>query len=234
MNLVPKIREWFISVWHATLDYDRKIPSAKKLETKLKRESDKERRLAKDARRVASAKVSAESRKQRNELAIIEKASRPVSFTIVPSDSPPVSEVVSKSRVNWGNQSDSPPLPSSETRCCPFCSEEIKATASKCKHCGEFLDGHNRNAPSSMTRNSGIPSCQQCGGKMKKTEISKGNCAGIVVALIVICVGIVIFFIIPVIGWVVGPAICIGALFMGGTKNKVWRCVNCGSIVNRA
>jgi ribosomal protein L37AE/L43A len=125
----------------------------------------------------------------------------------------------------------------SQTKTCPFCGEEILLSAIKCKHCGEFLDGRKRNVPpqSIQTKQApGIPTCQQCGGVMKKTVISSGNCTGIVVALIVFCGGIVIAVAIPVIGWVIGPIICIGALFMGGKRSKVWKCTKCGSVVNRA
>jgi hypothetical protein len=31
-----------------------------------------------------------------------------------------------------------------DTKECPFCAEEIKAAAKKCKHCGEWLEGHTR------------------------------------------------------------------------------------------
>ena len=30
--------------------------------------------------------------------------------------------------------------PAGETRSCPFCGEEIKRAAKKCRHCGEFID----------------------------------------------------------------------------------------------
>ena len=79
----------------------------------------------------------------------------------------------------------------------------------------------------------GMPTCHQCGGSMTKTVVSSGNCSGLVLALIAFCVGILIFFALPIIGWVLGPIICLGALFMGGKRSKVWKCIECGSIVNR-
>ena len=35
---------------------------------------------------------------------------------------------------------------------CPFCSEAIRATAKKCKHCGEFVDGRNMAGTGFITR----------------------------------------------------------------------------------
>lgn len=35
-----------------------------------------------------------------------------------------------------------------QTKACPFCAEEIKLDAKKCKHCGEWLDGSNQSTPS--------------------------------------------------------------------------------------
>jgi DNA-directed RNA polymerase subunit M/transcription elongation factor TFIIS len=124
-----------------------------------------------------------------------------------------------------------------ETLDCPYCGEDILAKAKKCKHCGEYLYYHTQSPPASpiaKKQTSGIPVCQQCDGTMKKTVISSGNCAGLGAALIVFCLGIVIAVIIPVIGWIIGPIICFGSLFMGGKRSKVWKCKKCGSFVNRA
>ncbi len=129
------------------------------------------------------------------------------------------------------------PPPASAVKHCPYCGEVILRSAVKCKHCGEFLDGRKPVSHSSPTQDNqmpGIPTCQHCGSKMKKTVVSSGNCSGLVLALIAFCVGVVITVSIPVIGWVVGPLICIGALFMGGKRSKVWKCTKCGSVVNRA
>ncbi len=138
-----------------------------------------------------------------------------------------------------GPQVHAPPNlpPKKQTKNCPFCGEVILSSAVKCKHCGEFFKGGKpikQSAPPQDKQTPGIPTCQQCGGKMRKTVVSSGNCSGLVLALIALCVGVIITFAIPVIGWVIGPLICIGALFMGGKRSKVWKCTKCGSVVNRA
>ena len=46
---------------------------------------------------------------------------------------------------------------SPQTRACPYCGEQILKTAIKCKHCLEFLDGSNRQAPSSTPKKSALP-----------------------------------------------------------------------------
>jgi membrane protein YdbS with pleckstrin-like domain len=44
-----------------------------------------------------------------------------------------------------------------QTKACPFCGEEILASARKCKHCGEFLDGSPRPVPSVPQKKSAGP-----------------------------------------------------------------------------
>ena len=69
---------------------------------------------------------------------------------------------------------------------------------------------------------------------MRKSIISSGNCAGLIVALLVFCAGVLIAAVLGPFGWVIGTIICVGALFLGGKRSKVWKCANCGSVVSRA
>jgi hypothetical protein len=77
--------------------------------------------------------------------------------------------------------------------------------------------------------------CPYCQNVMtKKSNYSGGGCAGGTVGLLVFVVGVVITLSIPVLGWVIGPLICIGALFVAnGKKNKVWQCTVCSAIIPR-
>lgn len=75
--------------------------------------------------------------------------------------------------------------------------------------------------------------CRQCGGRMKKKTIVSGNAKGCLLGLILIAVGIALCFI-PILGWVLGPAVMLYGLFCGGKRRKVWRCKSCRAIVDRA
>jgi len=71
---------------------------------------------------------------------------------------------------------------------------------------------------------------------MDKKTIRSGNVLGILLALIVFFIGlaILIFLFWTIIGAVIGVLMMIAALFMGGKRQKVWKCSKCGYIFNRA
>lgn len=77
--------------------------------------------------------------------------------------------------------------------------------------------------------------CKACGGEMTKAKIGDSAIAGLVSAIIILCVGILLFVIFPVVGWIIGGVMIVYALFKGiGKKRKVWKCGSCGAIFDRA
>jgi len=66
---------------------------------------------------------------------------------------------------------------------------------------------------------------------MKKAVVSRGNASGIASGLIVFVLGI--FLTATVVFAIVGVPLMICALFMGGRRQKVWKCTRCGYIFER-
>ena len=54
-----------------------------------------------------------------------------------------------------------------DTKQCPYCSEEILITAKKCKHCGEYIDGELRKARVESTKQEKIVVEQKSSGAVK-------------------------------------------------------------------
>ena len=68
---------------------------------------------------------------------------------------------------------------------------------------------------------------------MLKATAKRNEAVGCAVALIVFVIGVVVFLVLPVLGWVAGPVLCLLAFFIALRSEKVWRCTECRAIVPR-
>jgi uncharacterized protein YneF (UPF0154 family) len=59
-----------------------------------------------------------------------------------------------------------------ETKKCPFCAEEIRIEAIKCKHCGEFLETETQ----SESNNKGVWKCKKCKEEVEDSYDICWNC----------------------------------------------------------
>ena len=66
---------------------------------------------------------------------------------------------------------------------------------------------------------------------MRRAKVKRNQAAGCALAIIVFILGVVIFFLIPILGWVGGPILCIVAVLIADHRDRVWRCTECRAIV---
>lgn len=110
----------------------------------------------------------------------------------------------------------------SEIKNCPFCGEEINESASKCKHCGEWLNGHNCHDLS----NEKIELPKEC------KHFNWGACLltwiwgiGNKTYITFLIFAIALLNIIPFVGWIATLAFCIWLGCKGNElswKNNYW------------
>ena len=60
----------------------------------------------------------------------------------------------------------------SDTIPCPFCAEEIKLAARKCKHCGEFVDG---STPAKSSTTAALPSPASTASRAVEKEVYRDD-----------------------------------------------------------
>lgn len=72
--------------------------------------------------------------------------------------------------------------------------------------------------------------CPLCGGEMVRSSV--GNCAGISLGCFLILLAIVVGTVLFPLGLVVAAPLIAFSLFCGG--KRVWRCRDCGHVLDRA
>lgn len=75
--------------------------------------------------------------------------------------------------------------------------------------------------------------CKQCNGTMKKRTVVSGRVMGCLIACVLLMLAVGSLFI-PVAGFVLAPLFLLAALVSGAKRRKVWRCRQCGAIIDRA
>ena len=77
-----------------------------------------------------------------------------------------------------------------ETKQCPYCSEEILATAKKCKHCGEWLEESDK-VKESKPYEKGSDKSRAVAKGIKQYELDRSSlgCFGVIILGIAIAIG---------------------------------------------
>lgn len=77
------------------------------------------------------------------------------------------------------------------------------------------------------------PTCQYCGGPMKKTSTGTDPVLHLIAAFILFCFGIFLIVVFPVFGWLIGGTIVVMSLVKGSGYKKVLKCRECGALADR-